>query len=227
MNGLLMMMGGSGTRFGADRPKQFVLIDGKPLFSYLAKELSEVDSIDRFVFVSHADWTDYVDEWVGKYISKDRYQIVVGGKNRSQSVKNGLKSLQGYLKDEDVVLLHDVTHPYVDKVGIEKVISATNTYGGATLGSRSYDTVYRIDESGFLVCTEPRDLIYAGASPEAFKYGDILKIYINASEDELQRMTSAGAIALEYGIPMKVIETEKINLKITHKGDLERLYRLM
>ena len=61
----------------------------------------------------------------------------------------------------------------------------------------------------------------SGASPEAFRYGDLYRIYTQASKEELESMTSAGAIALHYGIPMKVVGANVINLKITYKKDMD------
>ena len=60
MNILLMMMGGSGTRFGADIPKQYTIVEDAPIFSYIVKKYNDIPEIDRIVIVSHADWIDYV-----------------------------------------------------------------------------------------------------------------------------------------------------------------------
>ena len=73
----------------------------------------------------------------------------------------------------------------------------------------------------------PRSNIIAGASPEGFKFKDIYPIYANATEDELEKMTSAGAIALKYNIKIKVVECSYLNLKITYKNDLEIFKKLV
>lgn len=226
MNHLLLMMGGCGTRFGADRPKQYVLVNDKPLFSYILEKLNEVKILDSITIVSHFEWIEYVEKWC-KQILKIPFNIVEGGDNRSQSVKRGLESLVSFANDDDVVMIHDATHPYVDGIGMEKIVEAVKKYGGATLGKRSYDTVYRIDKDGCINSVEPRELIYAGASPEAFVFKNIFKIYAESSDEELKQMTSAGALALSNGIPMKVIETDELNLKITYSNDLELFMRIL
>ena len=227
MNVLLLMMGGSGTRFGADRPKQYTLIDEKPLFSYIVKRAAQVKSIDRMVIVSHADWLDYVNEWCEKLVTTMPYDVVAGGENRSESVLNGLKAIADIASDNDVVMMHDATHPYIDEAGIDAVIEAVNENGGATLAAKNYDTVYRTREDGFLEKVEPRDLIVAGASPEAFRFGDIYKIYTGATKEELAGFTSAGAIALAYNIPMKVVPTPVLNLKVTYQEDMKLFLELI
>ena len=62
MNHVLLMMGGSGTRFGADIPKQFVEVEGQPVFSYVMDKYDRFNIVDSIVLVCHADWVDYADE---------------------------------------------------------------------------------------------------------------------------------------------------------------------
>ena len=227
MNILLLMMGGSGVRFGADRPKQFVLVEDQPIFSYILKRYDECACIDRIIVVTHADWKDYVQEWADRLQVGKLHAIVAGGSTRSNSVKNGLSAAADFAGPEDVVLIHDATHPYVDEAGTEQIIDAVMKYGGATLGQRQYDTVYRMDpESHLLKEVVPRSEIVAGASPEAFRFGLIYPIYTESTQEELERMTCAGAIALEHGIRMQVVDANVLNLKITYKGDMELFEQL-
>ena len=226
MNVFMLMMGGSGTRFGADRPKQYTLLQGRPIFSFITEKADQTASIDRIVVVSHAAWLDYAEEWCSKTIKRIPWTVVAGGSTRSESVLNGLRSLEGVLSENDVVLIHDATHPYLDPEAVLGTARAAAEFGGATVASKNYDTVYRTDSRGFLEKVEPRELIVAGASPEAFRYGLIYPIYRDASEEELAAMTSAGAIALAHGIPMKVIPTATLNLKITYPPDMELFVQL-
>ena len=224
---LLLMMGGSGIRLGADVPKQYIEIDGMPIFAYILEKYSRMKEIDDIVIVSHGDWIDFVQEWVDKLNARIVRKVVQGGDTRSHSVLNGLKALKEFAEDMDVVLIHDATHPYVDEEGTIGVIKAIEEIGGATLGEYQFDTVYGIDEDDFITETLPRQRIIAGASPEGFRFGDIYGIYAHASDSELVNMTSAGAIAKSHGIPMKVIPCNVVNLKITHKNDLEALMGMM
>ena len=221
MNICLLMMGGSGVRFGADRPKQFVEINNKPLFYYILEGLSSSECINRIVVVTHSDWIEYVHEWSSKIEVEKIYGIVPGGSTRSESVKNGLKKIQEIASAKDIVLIHDATHPYVDKVGMEELITAVKENGAATMVQRQYDTCYTIDEDDTIVKVTPRQFVVSGASPEGFLFKDIYNIYMNASEEEFNSMTSAGAIALAHGIKMKAITLHTLNLKITYPDDMK------
>lgn len=228
MNILLLMMGGSGTRFGAARPKQYTLIDDIPVFAYILREYNKMKEIDQIVVVSHKDWIDYVEEWKEELSADKLVHIVAGGSSRSESVLNGLRSVADIAKHDDVVMLHDATHPYVDVEGTKAIIEGVKQYGGATLGQCQYDTCYRMNaETKILEEVVPRQEIVSGASPEAFRFGDIFDIYSNASKDELDAMTSAGAIALAHNIPMVVVPASVLNLKITYPGDMELFKKLV
>lgn len=227
MNTLLLMMGGSGTRLGADIPKQYILVDGKPVFYYIIREYLKCSEIDSVVLVTHKNWTDYVEEQIKSLNPIVPYSIVTGGNTRSESVKNGLNEAMKTGNRDDVVLIHDATHPYVDSQNISPIINAVRQYGGATLGGCQYDTVYQTTPDGFIEKVIPRQLVVSGASPEAFRLGKLQDIYAKASSDELDKMTSAGAIALAHGIPMKVLPANYLNLKITYPDDMELFKRLV
>lgn len=227
MNIFMLMMGGSGTRFGADRPKQYIEIDGQPIFSYILEKCSRFSCIDKIVVVSNADWLGHVEEWIQKLHIPKCENIVAGGETRSESVKNGLLAMQPFAGEDDVILIHDATHPYVEEGDIEKIIAAVREYGAATLGQPQYDTVYQTNSRGFLEKVIPREFVVSGASPEAFRYGIISEIYFQSSKERLARMTSAGAIALDTGIEMKIIPMTGINLKITYSQDMELFRQLV
>ena len=228
MNIVLLMMGGSGTRFGARIPKQYILVKDRPIFSYIMYGYQDCSDIDAIVAVSHSDWIEYVREWAGKMGISKLSAICPGGENRSESVRNGLLAMQRFASGEDVILIHDATHPYVDREGTRKIIDAVRKYGGATLGQRQYDTVYQMNpDTMMLEKVVKRETIVSGASPEAFFYKDLFRIYTEATGEQLEAMTSAGAIAIDNNIPMQVIPTRLTNLKITYQPDLELFRQLV
>ena len=207
--------------FGAAIPKQYVTVHGHPIFYYIIREYLKCREIHAVVLVSHENWISYVNEQMKTLSPAIPYRIVRGGATRSESVLNGLNEAVTLGYENDIVLIHDATHPYVDKPNLEAVIEAVKLFGGATLGGCQYDTVYQTDEAGVIKTVLPRQQVFSGASPEAFHLGELRSIYQNADRDELEKMTSAGALALAHGIPMKVIPTNLLNLKITHPEDME------
>lgn len=220
------MMGGVGSRFGAELPKQFTDINGKPLFTYIARKLAKQSCINGIVVVVNAAYLSFAREWIEKLAIAKILAVVPGGDSRSDSVFNGLKALKDIAADEDVVLMHDATHPYVDEEGTAKVAAAVAKFGSATLASLNYDTTYLMDDDNNVVKVIPRRNVIAGASPEGFRFRRIYDIYDQTPPEEMEKMTSVGAIALAHGIPMKVVPTDVLNLKITYPGDMELFKRL-
>lgn len=226
-NIVLLMMGGSGIRCGAPVPKQFVEINNKEIYSYILDGLDRLESIDDIIVVVHSDWISHVEKYCAEANLKKVYGVVAGGSTRSESVLNGLVKAKEFASDDDVVMMIDTTHPYVDEKGICELSDAVREYGGATLGQRQYDTCYRIDENDMLTQVIPRQEIVSGASPEGFLFKTIYDIYTNSTKEELDKMTSAGAIALAHNVKMKVCTLNTINLKITYPQDLEILKYLI
>lgn len=219
----MLMMGGKGTRFNADIPKQFVEIQDRPLFTYILKGFEKADIIDRVIVVSNGDWIEAVERWCTVFDLNKVVSVVPGGATRSESVRNGLEKAREFARDDDILMIHDATHPYVDEEGMAEMVEAVKQYGGATLGQRQYDTCYEIDENDMLKAVFPRECIVSGASPEAFLFGKIYDIYENATDEDMNTMTSAGAIALKYGISMKVCTLHSLNLKVTYPEDMKLL----
>lgn len=226
-NILLLMMGGSGTRFGADIPKQFVEVEGKPTFSYLVEKYDSLGFGDEMIIVCHHSWIEFTQRWIENLGINTPFSVVSGGSSRSESVKNGLAKAAEQAKANDVVFIHDVTHPYVDDSSLDQLASAARKWGGATMGECQYDTCYQIDpNTKMLEAVIPRERIVSGASPEAFEFGRIWGLYKDMTIEELEQYTSAGALALAHDIPMEVVPTDLINLKITYRHDMEVFKKL-
>jgi len=227
MNILFFMMAGRGTRFGHQMPKQFYDIEGKPLFKYILEDLVNVDKIDKIVVITNPEYYKFTVE--NMVDSKKIYSILKGGNGRSKDILTCLNDIKEIASKRANILIYDATHPFVDEKGINEVIKNLNeNYDAVTLAEFQYDTTYTIDPNTNIVKTlTPRSEQIAGASPEGFKFNVIYDIFKNATEEELDKMTSAGSIALKNNIDMLAVKTDVINLKITYQNDIEIIKRLI
>ena len=91
MNNCLLMMGGSGTRLGTQIPKQYIEVDGVPIFAYILDKLNKFDAIDNIVIVSNPAWIDYVEDWKQKLGANKVKAVVAGAAPRSVSVGDGYR----------------------------------------------------------------------------------------------------------------------------------------
>ena len=226
-NIVLFMMGGSGTRFGEKVPKQFTVLGTKPIFIQILKQLNRVKVIDEIVIITHPDYLEYTSNMIKDNKIKKIVKIITGGNGRSKDILAAMEEVKDTCNAEDNVLMYDATHPFVDVKGFTKVVEMIDKYRAATLAEFQYDTTYIINEEDKTIENViPRTKIIAGASPEGFKFGEIYDIYKKTPADELNNLTSAGAIALANNIEMYVVETEIPNLKITYKKDMEIVRQL-
>ncbi|MBQ6285147.1 MAG: 2-C-methyl-D-erythritol 4-phosphate cytidylyltransferase [Bacilli bacterium] len=222
-NIVLLLMAGKGTRCDKNLPKQFFIVNGKPVFMYIVDVLNSMDSIDDIIIITNPDYLDYTKECCDTKIYRKVYSIITGGNGRSNDIAKGILEAKEIANDNDVIMMYDATHPLVDERGIDDVISAIKEYGAATLAEYQYDTLYSIDpETQQVVEVVPREKIIAGASPEGFLYKTAYDIFTQSSPEVLNTMTSAGALAKAFKLKMKAVPMqEAMNLKITYKLDME------
>ena len=213
----IILLGGTGTRFGDDLPKQFYKVNNKPLIYYTITSFERSPLIDEIVLVANKDHKALLEEVLSEYKFKKIKHIVEGGITRQESALMGLFSLKDYLDRSDNVLIHDCARPLVDEEIIKELIEALDTHVGATVALPSTDTVTLIDKNNMeIVGTLNREEVYLIQTPQAFKYGAIFDAHLmyqgkNVSDDT----------QLLSGItPIKIIKGNKKLLKITTKEDI-------
>ena len=217
---ILYMMGGVGSRFNADRPKQFVDVKGKPVFLRFLETIQDFKQIDGVMIACQKDWIGYVKQIIAEEKLFKVIDVVQGGSTRSQSVKNGLVNLKKYANDDDVVLVHDATHPFIDKTKTIELIKRIKERGAGSLANFVFDTAYVKDFNNNLIANIDRKTLAIGASPEGFKFGLIYKIFSSSTDEYLNSMTSTGALMADNNIQMVFVETKFPALKITYQEDL-------
>src|SRR3954452_23657055 len=104
----LVLAGGSGDRFGAEIPKQFVRLAGEPILLRSIRAVAEA-GLDQVVVVSHPSWLPEARELLEGGGLGIPASVVAGGMTRNESTQRGLAALQA--DDEDIVLVHDAVRP--------------------------------------------------------------------------------------------------------------------
>lgn len=218
---LVLMMGGSGTRMGTSVPKQFIKVSGMPIFENILSMYYELGIVDYFCLVCNEKWLNLVTSLGDKY---KNLIIAKGGSTRADSVKKGIEALSSVLENDDIVLIHDATHPYCDHEAVKELINILKKHEAGTLATHVWDTVYYSDsELKNVESTLNRTKIAVGASPEGYKFGFIKELYSRWSELDLAKFTSVGNMVQSGGSDLKIVWSKKINLKITYPEDLKLL----
>ena len=217
----MLMMGGSGTRYGTKIPKQFLEVNGKPLFMYTLKKYLEFNLIDKVVVVSNPEWMDYSRVYSASILKDKLLAVVPGGRTRSHSVKNGLEYCKDHLSCEDLIMIHDTTNPFVDPDAVEKAIEAAKKTGAAVVGTNQYHTIYIKDSAGKIIRFIPRETVGSGYSPEVFRFSLVYEHYLHADDESLESTTSTIALTLDEKTEVCFIPANLVNLKITYPHDMK------
>lgn len=200
----IVVAAGSGTRFGADRPKQFCLMAGETVLSHAVKRLRAATDDAPTIVVISPGFEDEVPEGC---------LMTYGGATRGESVRNALKALEGL--EADVILVHDGARPLPANGSIHASIEACKIHHGAIPVVPVIDSLRRASDGSPVNRADFRCV----QTPQAFR-GDMLRMAYKKTEgeeftDDASVMTAAGFgdIALTPGSPQ--------NLKITLPLDLE------
>lgn len=206
---------GSGSRFGAERPKQYLDLLGRPLIFHTLAALTAHPAIDRVWVVLAPDdpyWPRYDWSELGHKLETVR----CGGATRAESVGNGLLAAATVATDDDWILVHDAARPCLSRAMLDALCDelADDPVGGI-LAVPVADTLKRADSAQRVAATEPRDGLWQAQTPQMFRYGRLVEALKNhnAVTDE------AGAIEA-LGLKPKLVRGDSTNLKVTFPADL-------
>lgn len=209
----LLMAAGSGSRFGADRPKQFLTLRGKPVLRHAAEALLREGGVDALLPVCAPDSRELV---AGMLAGLPCLPPVSGGATRQASVRAGLEALAA--EPPALVLVHDAARPVVPPGTIAALRAALVTHPSAIPAQPVTDTLKR-GEAGLIRETVPRAGLFRAQTPQAFRFAPLLAAHRAATAeatDDAQLLEAAGqAVALVPG--------HESNIKITWPEDLARM----
>jgi 2-C-methyl-D-erythritol 4-phosphate cytidylyltransferase len=221
--GVVVVAAGSGTRLGADVPKAFVRLRGRPLLAYAVDTVAGLTSLRSVVVVvppHHAvpdDPTDAV--WAGVRLPPGAV-VVPGGEQRSESVAAGLAAVDAAC---DVVLVHDAARCLAPVEVFDRVVEAVRSgAAGAVPGLPVVDTVKTVDAWGTITGTPDRSTLRAVQTPQAFRRG----VLVTAYESGLHA-TDDAALVERCGHRVVVVEGDPRAFKVTTVADLEHADRLL
>lgn len=216
MNCAIIMAAGKGKRMKSDINKQFILLKDRPILAYTIDKFQKSQSIDEIIIVAASDEIDFCrNEIVYKYGFNKVKKIVCGGKERQNSVMNGLMAAT----ESDIVLIHDGARPFVDDRIISDGIKYAEIYGGAACGMAPKDTIKVRSNEGFSEKTLDRSRLFCVQTPQCFRYEDILKAHVYAKEKNIPATDDTMVFEM-LGNKVYLYEGSYNNIKITTPEDL-------
>ena len=221
MNIAIIFAGGVGSRMNAkDKPKQFLMVHGKPIIVHTIEVFQNHNDIDAIIVVCIKNWIDYMEEMKFRYRLDKIGKIVPGGETGQLSIYNGLLAAKElYGTDENIVLIHDGVRPLIDDEIITKNIICVKKYGNAITCSSTKESVVLVDAENNITKVVERNNSRTAKAPESFYLADILK----ASEDSISKgivnEIDSCTLMAHYGHQMHVVDGDYGNIKITTPED--------
>lgn len=214
MNVSIIVAAGSGTRFGADRPKQFLEIGGKPLLIHTLEKFENCAAIDEIVLILSENEIDNFQKTLEKFQISKLTKIIAGGKTRAESVRNGLNSLDK--NTVGIVAVHDGARPLVSYDEISKTVETAQEIGAACLVAPVFDTIKQVS-GGKIVGTIDRNNLRRALTPQTFRF----EILQTAFSDENFDVAATDECFLveKAGFEIGFVDGSAKNIKITTRED--------
>lgn len=214
----VILASGSGSRFGAKLPKQFVRLAGKPVIQYSIEIFEAVSAIDEIIIVTKEEYLDYVYEIVNLELFRKVSKVIVGGAERYDSTLSALKAIP---YEEANLIIHDAVRPFVSENIINRCLDGLKINNAVDVVVDATDTIVRINEK--LIQEIPdRRFLKRGQTPQAFKKSILEKAFHLFLQDAEKSVTDDCGIVLKYlpNEPIMVVQGEEENFKITHQQDI-------
>ena len=218
----IVLAGGRGKRMNYHKSEQFIEINGKPVLVYTLEKFIYNKSIDEVILVLPEDEVDYCKKEVLQRYSLKVDRIVIGGKERQDSVFNALEAME----KANIVLIHDGARPFISEKIIEEGIKYANIYGAAAPGVTPKDTIKIKNEDNISVDTPDRNTLVAVQTPQCFKYDEIYQCHRKIKEENAI-VTDDTSVVERYGHKVYLYEGDYTNIKITTPEDLILAERLI
>ena len=202
---------------GAERPKQYLPLAGRPVLYHAVASLCRHDAIEQVIvvlapgdrFFAQNDWTEFGAKLV---------PLFCGGKARADSVFNGLLAARDAIGANDWVLVHDAVRPCLARDVLERLIETVRVEStGGLLALPVVDTLKRGDSSGYVDKTESRENLWGAQTPQMFRYRLLLEAL---HQGNLADVTDEAGAIERLGLKPRLVMGDSRNLKVTFPQDL-------
>lgn len=218
-----VLAGGIGSRLNISNiPKQFLMLGDRPIIIHTIEKFLLCKKFDYVYIGINKNWVYYMNDLIREYgIETDRLKVVEGGSDRNLTLLNVIDAIENeHGKNcEDIIVTHDAVRPFVSLRMINENIDAAIKYGACDTVVSSVDTIVMSNDAKFISEIPNRRVMYQGQTPQSFNMSMIKKLYMDLSEEEKSILTDACKICTVRNIPVKMVDGDVSNIKITTVGD--------
>lgn len=213
----IIVAGGSGSRMGTSTKKQYLKIKDKEILVYTVECFQNMPEIQEIVVVTGKEDITYVEK-----LLKDTYKlnkvsyIVAGGKERQDSVYNGIQAAD---EKSDYLVIHDGARPLITKEVVRAGLDMAYAHRASIIAVPVKDTIKLVSKDGKVEDTPDRSSLWSVQTPQIFEKELIIHAHEYAKEHGLS-VTDDSMLVEAIGVPVYIVEGEYTNIKITTPEDL-------
>jgi 2-C-methyl-D-erythritol 4-phosphate cytidylyltransferase len=216
MTSAIIVAAGKGTRMGPNVDKLFLELNGAPVVAHTWRRFERAKCIDEIVLVVRDGMQDAFAELAREHVFRKKFQLVAGGKERQDSVWNGLAALS---PDARIVAIQDAARPCTSERLITATVEAARETGAAVAAQPVTDTIKESSDGKFIQRTVDRSRLWAVQTPQTFQVEIIRRALSEVRRQGLPITDDTAACEL-IGQPVKLIHFNQPNPKITRPEDL-------
>ncbi|SEG90857.1 2-C-methyl-D-erythritol 4-phosphate cytidylyltransferase [Thermomonospora echinospora] len=216
----VVLAGGTGRRIGSATPKQLLEVGGRPILAYAIGAFDGHRGVDEVLVVMARGHVPQATRIVSEHGYGKVSRVVEGGDTRAESTVAALTALAAE-PDDTRLLLHDAARPFVTAEVIDRCLAALESHQAVAVGVATPDTVVAVRD-GLVAAMPPRDSLCRFQTPQCFRIGTLRKAYEAALADPAFTATDDCGVVHRYlpDVPIRVVEGDERNLKVTHPLDL-------
>ena len=225
MNIAIILAAGGGQRMrSAGLPKQFLKLFGKPIIIYTLEKFEQCEDIDRVVIVCREGYLDHMRSLLALYHIGKVQRIVIGGRDRQESLQRGLDAAEDIGgQADDIVLIHDGVRPLVEERTIRENIRVAQQYGCAVTVAPVIESVVITEHADAeMQDVKKRAATYSLTAPQSFRLGEIRAAYEHAAAQagaDGMPLLDAAMVYASTGKKMHLVKEQNRNIKITTPED--------
>lgn len=209
----IVVAGGKGNRMQQTVAKQFLELDGKPVLMHTLEAFFQCVLNPEIILVLNTDLHQFWKELCSKYDFRVPHQLIKGGAERFDSVKNGLKAIEA----DGIIAIHDAVRPLVTASLILRSYQMAEEKGNAVAAIQPVDSV-RIKKEGMHSRALDRNELYLIQTPQTFRKDQLDEAYIQLYRSDF---TDDASVVESAGFSINILEGERSNIKITYPQDME------
>lgn len=215
--GVIIVAGGRGTRAGGDEIKQFRWVAGRPMLLHSLQMVQQRDDVGMVVVVLPHEHVGDPPPWLFQ-CDTERLLLSVGGKERTDSVRNGIEDMPDEMQ---VLVVHDAARPLATLAMLDAVVREARLGNAAVPALPVVDTLKRVDSSNAVVETVERSGLVRVQTPQAFPR-DVLERAHDAAVRDRVSATDDAALCERLGLKVVTVPGDERAMKITTEADFVR-----